>query len=82
MLILLSVLTTVVIMMFVFYGAIKHTQPEVTTSTYLPRLSVKESEYIKTKRQECFEKYKDKLLWTNPQRKVDLCNPTILIQTK
>lgn len=55
--------------------------PEKST-THLPHIEVKESDYIKQKREECINKYKNKLLATNPERKVDLCNPTILTTSK
>ena len=51
---------------------------ETNTFTHLPKITVKESEYIKQKRQKCIERFSDKLITTNPNRKVDLLNPTVL----
>lgn len=56
----------------------EYSVPVIENFTYLPNISVKESEYIKVKRQECIEKYSNMLLSTNPERRVDLLNPTVL----
>lgn len=79
MIIVLTIITLLVIVFFVGYSFIR-TIPEPAKTTYLPQISIKESEYIKQKRIECIERYKDKLLLSNPERKVDLCNPTILVK--